>query len=139
MILVGTLAIVALFMGTLGDDDSPVQIVGFLAGLVLIIVLTAVSLTGLSIRGKAVTLDEMPHSLRQGTIYTVVGMADGHAVITDGQQNKFQNYGEERLKMWLINLAQTNVVVGKKYVIINNPKSVHGHKKDSRIFIETDL
>ena len=125
-IIIGTvIAIIGFCLVTNCEDDE--KVCGAILSVIGLLILSIVGCALAYNRGKPVILSNMPYSLRQGTVYTVVGVDAGYAIVTDETKSdwnftnhRYDGIGEGRT-MWLVELAQTNVVVGKKYMIADGP------------------
>lgn len=136
IIIAGVIGLIGALLIT--SDNKEKRGFGNFSSFIVTLILTVTSSTLIYNRGKAVVLDNMPYSLSQGTVYTVIGVTtNGFATITDEKSEVLWGlYGKNINKMWLVDLAQTNIIAGKKYVIADNPQPILRQGKDRKIFVE---
>ena len=130
-IIVALIGAVILFCVT-EEDFKCFGLVAVVVGLACASIPSAIVMNN---RGKPVALGDLPFSLSQGTVYTALGAIDGYAIITDDSETKYTYTSGSPVKsVWLIELMQTNVVMGKRYMIADVPDPTDS--RQSRILIE---
>jgi len=90
LIILGIIAIIGLFVIHDANSGTLQDIAGIVTGLAIgVLTISAISL--LYHRGKGVVLSDMPPSLSEGKTYTVTAVANGFAIITDGEKERLWN------------------------------------------------